>query len=64
MAHIPELRGAHVRVVNRAFREAGADAASDGWLNMMSANEWPPPGPREAELWEGLDDREVLRLGP
>ena len=61
MAYIPELRDVLVGVVNKAFLKAGADAASDGWLNMMSANGWPRPDPREAELWEGLDDAH-LRL--
>jgi hypothetical protein len=51
-------------VVNKAFFKAGADAASDGWVNMMSANGWPHPDPREAGLWEGLADAQVLRSGP
>jgi hypothetical protein len=62
MAYIPELRGALVGVVNRAFRKASADEASDGWL-MMSANGWPHPDPREEELWAGLE-RVGAALGP
>jgi hypothetical protein len=51
-------------VVNKAFVKAGADAASDGWVKMRSANGWPHPDLREADLWEGLGDAEVLRSGP
>jgi hypothetical protein len=62
-AYIPELVDLLHRVVDTAFRHVGDDEASDGWLDMMSADECPPD-PREAGLWGGLGDAEVLRSGP